>query len=280
MSSRPDPTHINVLGFQPEIPLIRDVSERKAHVDSMIRKLESEIAGYDGPIDLVLLPELATVEYSREAFEKLDELAEEAEGDSFERFAAFAKRTGSTVVYGYPRKENGRFLISQNVIAPSGKLISGYDKLHMAHFGFSTEKDFFTTGNRIALFEVNGFRCGILICYDFRFPELTRLYAEQHGVDVLLHPVAFSRDESFLSWHHFTITRALENHTYFLSLNRAGPLWGGSIFCPPWVDSTARPTIFPNDETMVFYTLEKEHLIRSRQTYPFQEDKLPDYRHC
>ncbi|MGB0388175.1 MAG: carbon-nitrogen hydrolase family protein [Ardenticatenaceae bacterium] len=269
-------SHLNVLGFQPTIPTVRSIAQRQAHVDAMIAKLETAVSEHDS-IDLVLLPELATIEYSREAFDQLDVLAETRKGDSFERFAAFAKRAGCAVMYGFPRVEQNRTYISQNVINANGKWVTGFDKLHMAHFGFSMEKDYFSAGERIAVFELNGFRFGILICYDFRFPELMCLYAQQHAVDVLLHPVAFSRDESFPSWHHFAIVRALENHTYFLSLNRAGSFWGSSIFCPPWVDSVIRPKIFPTEESLVFYRLDKAQLATSRQMYPFAQDKLPAY---
>ncbi|MEM7348678.1 MAG: hypothetical protein AAF485_30990 [Chloroflexota bacterium] len=93
----------------------------------------------------------------------------------------------------------------------------------------------------------------------------------------MLHPVAFSRDDSFPSWHHFVITRALENHTYFLSLNRAGEFWGNSIFCPPWSGDHLSATTFGVDEEIRVFTVDRLILDEARATYPFSQDKLSDY---
>ncbi|MEM7348677.1 MAG: carbon-nitrogen hydrolase family protein [Chloroflexota bacterium] len=167
---------LKILAFQPQIPITYTKEARQAHVDRMIATLEKSIA-QQGAVDVVVLPELATIDYSRQAFDQLPDLAEKSEGDSFERLSTFAQHVGCTVVYGFARKEKGDYFISQNVINPAGRLVAGYDKLHAAHFGFSMEKDYFSTGQRLAVFQVGGFRFGIVICYDFRFPELTRLYA-------------------------------------------------------------------------------------------------------
>lgn len=48
----------------------------------------------------------------------------------------------------------------------------------------------------------------------------------------------------FLAWHSFAVTRAMENQVYLLSLNRAGADYGGSVFCPPWLDDDHPPQFF------------------------------------
>jgi len=68
------------------------------------------------------------------------------------------------------------------VISPEGEIVDRYDKR------FCTKKDleYFTPGDHFVDFEVNGVRCGLLICYDVRFPELYREY-RKIGVDVIFH---------------------------------------------------------------------------------------------
>jgi nitrilase len=102
---------------------------------------------------------------------------------------------------------------------------------------------------------------------------LTRNY----GLDLVLHPSAFTRDSSFESWHHFVITRALENRVFFLSLNRAGKDWGHSIFCPPWIDSNERPVVFGEEEEHKTFEISRERIREIRATYPFQADELENY---
>jgi predicted amidohydrolase len=58
------------------------------------------------------------------------------------------------------------------LINPEGKIADRYDKR------FCTEGDlkFFTPGDHFVTFNINGISCGLLICYDARFPELYRQY--------------------------------------------------------------------------------------------------------
>ena len=268
---------LNILGFQPHIGRIRTIAERQAHVDTMIASLEITCQKHPD-IDLILLPELSTIDYSRASFQRLSELAESIQGDSFERFAKLVVKTDCVVAYGYARVgANGRYHISHNVIAPSGTLLATYDKLHMAQFGASMEKDYFSPGSHVAAFELNGFRLGLMICYDMRFPELARLYATKYSVDAILHPVAFTKDETFESWHPFIITRAIENQIYFLSLNQAGEQWGSSIFCPPWIDGRQQPTLFGSEAEANIFVIEKERIATARAQYPYAQDKLANY---
>lgn len=228
-------------------------------------------------INLIVLPELSTIEYATASFEQLSVLAEPLQGETFAEMAALAKRVGCAVSYGFPRLENGQYFISQAVVGTSGQCLTYYDKLHLAKFGASEERDHFSRGRKLGIFELDGFRFGIIICYDFRFSDLIKLLVDEHQVDVILHPVAFTRDGTFESWHHFVVCRALENQVYFLSLNRAGRAWGNSIFCPPWVDAHTKPIILGEKEEACVITIDKSVIRSIRGTYPFRQDRLANY---
>ena len=61
------------------------------------------------------------------------------------------------------------------LISPEGKIIDRYDK----RFGTTIDLDNYTSGNRFVIFDINGVKCSLLICFDLRFPELYRaLYKE------------------------------------------------------------------------------------------------------
>jgi predicted amidohydrolase len=267
---------MKILAYQPLIRQVRSVEDRRAHVRNMIRFLEAQCRREED-ISLIILPELSTIEYASATFKRLSVLAEPLYGETFEAMAALAKRAGCAVSYGFPRVANGQYYISQAVVGTSGQCLTSYDKLHLAQFGASVERDYFSSGSKLGIFELDGFRFGIIICYDFRFSDLMKLLVNEHQVDAILHPVAFTRDSTFASWHPFVVCRALENQVFFLSLNRAGPAWGNSIFCPPWIEDRIKPVILGEKEEAHLFTLDKSAICSARETYPFREDRLADY---
>ena len=228
-------------------------------------------------VDIIVLPELSTIDYSRPAFDNLPELAEALDGPSFQAFAALAIRHQAAVVFGLPTTRDGQYFITQAVIDQHGELVGHYDKIHIAQYGVSMEKEYFSRGNQVLVFEVKGFRVSPVICYDIRIPELIRTLCTDHSVQLVLHCGAYARDESFYSWHQFAITRALENQCYLLSLNRAGDFYGDSLFCPPWVDESHPETLFPQTECFRLLSLDPAVITEVRDNYPFLRDRLENY---
>ena len=270
---------LTILACQIDVPSTATVSERDAHLARSVEKVVRQLKATDSPIDLAVLPELSSINYSRETFENLSVLAEDLRGTSFEAWRQVARDHEVHIAYSFPRCTQEGTFISLAVVAPSGDLVGHYDKLHLAQYGASTEKEFFTRGNHLFVFEINNFRLAPIICYDIRIPELSRTLVVDHNVDVILHCGAYFRDESFHTWHPFVITRAVENQVYLLSLNRAGTTYGQSVFCPPWQDETTRPVSF--DETKEDFrilSLQRGILADARHRYTFLQDRHEDYR--
>ncbi|RKE03241.1 carbon-nitrogen hydrolase family protein [Marinifilum flexuosum] len=250
----------------------KSIEERDAnllHAQKIIDELEA--------VDLIVLPELFTSGYSRKTFEQLGELAEDVNGKSFQFFSDIAQKRNCYICYGFPRKREDGFFISQALVNPKGELEAIYSKQHMAQFGNSMEKEYFLKGEDTISFNINGVKIGIIICYDMRFPELTRTLALDHEIDFLIHPVAFYKDNSFPSWHHFVITRALENQIYMLSLNRAGEEYGNSIFCPPWMDYNTSPSILKEQEEAMIGEVDTNVIDTVRDEYQFRNDRKKNY---
>lgn len=267
---------LRVLACQIDIPPTRTPAERDAHLGAVAGRVAARLS--ETPADVVLLPELASIDYSRAAFDRLDRLGEALDGPSYRCWREIARAHGTYVVYGFPRRDEAGHHISAAVVDPDGARIAHYDKIHLAQYGASMEKEFFRPGDAYAVFDVGGFRLAPLICRDIRAPEAWRALAVRHGVDVLLHPTAFYRDASFPSWHAFAVVRALENHAYFLSVNRAGHGYGESILCPPWIDDAIRPVVLDRSgEDLRLVELSRRALNDARETYGFLRDRLPDY---
>jgi nitrilase len=269
---------VRILAFQANIADVSNGAQKTLHLRELSRRIEAAIdKARPKAIDLVALPELVSISYSRQAFERLEETAETLHGESFQVMREIAVKHATHVSFSLPRIEHGAFYIANMVINPDGAIETVYDKIHMAQFGASMEKEFFRRGHRLSVFDIGEFRVGVIICYDFRFPEYLRHLVEQLKVNLILHPVAFTRDGTFASWHHFVITRAMENQVYFLSLNRAGNEWGESIFCPPWIDGERSPTVFGRGEEARVFELNVAEIAESRSSYDFSGDRLPDY---
>ncbi|MCP4330192.1 MAG: carbon-nitrogen hydrolase family protein [Alphaproteobacteria bacterium] len=267
---------MKVLACQIEIPEITTAAQRSSFLDDTIEKISAKQA--QEPADLVVLPELSSIEYSRRAFDNLDQLSEDLDGHSFEVFGRAARELSVAICYGIPRIGDEGFHISQVVVDANGSRVGHFDKMHIAHYGASPEKDYFTRGRHVFLFEIAGIRMAPIICYDIRIPELARMLCVDYGVELILHCGAYFVDRSYYSWRHFVVTRALENQAYMLSLNRAGDDYGSSIFCPPWVDETAPEIMLPKEETFASFEIDRARIVEARKTYSFLEDRLPDYR--
>ena len=251
-------------------------AQRDRHLESTADKIRNKLNSE--PSDLVVLPELSSIDYSRRSFDNLSELAESLHGPSFDVFRSIAMEFDLVMVYGIPRKNHNHFRITQVVVGTDGQIIGHFDKLHIAHFGASPEKDYFRQGEHIFAFEHHGIKIAPIICYDIRIPELTRSLLLKHDIQLLLHCGAYGRDESFYSWHHFVVTRALENQIYVLSLNRAGKEFGNSLFCGPWIDEQMPATNFPQtDESIKSLVIDPRHIDDIKMRYSFLTDKFDDY---
>ena len=267
---------LTLLACQPLIPLTPTIQARDTHVARLVEWLGDELA--QSPVDLVLLPELSTIDYCRESFAMLGLLAEASDGPSLSAFSTLARRCKTAVSFSFPRKAANGFYISQVVIGPDGEVVALYDKIHLAQYGASMEKEYFQRGERITVFSVGGLRVGVIICYDIRIPELCRSLVLNHDVDLIFHSGAYFRDESFSSWPAFAVTRAMENQVFLLSLNRAGAGYGASLFCKPWVKEMNEIFLFPeHDEACRRLTVDPADLAEVRRNYSWLADRLRHY---
>lgn len=268
---------LRLLACQINIPEMTTPHQRNTHLarcGSIISNaLENEHA------DLVVLPELSSIDYSRQTFDHLNDLAETIDGPSFQTWREIATKYKTHIAFGFARRGATNFYISTGVVAPDGSLLGYYDKIHLCQYGASMEKDYFTRGNHIFTFNINGIKCAPIICYDIRIPELSRTLVIDQNVDLILHCGAYYRDESFATWHDFTTTRAMENQIYLLSLNRAGKSYGGSAMCYPWMDENHPRLDFSHfHEQLHYFDITSDTINEARKDYSFLADRLEGYR--
>jgi predicted amidohydrolase len=177
-----------------------------------LEKVENALSGVDA--DLIVLPELAFTGYLFENRGELQNLAE-AVSDSPVVFglSRLCKRNDFYLVAGFAERCHQRLYNTALVIGPSG-LLHHYRKLHL----FNTEKEYFDLGDTpLETIEIRGAKIGVMICFDWVFPEVARSLALQ-GADLLCHP-----SNLVLTYgQKAMLTRCLENSVFSVTANRTG----------------------------------------------------------
>lgn len=116
---------------------------------------------------------------------------------------------------------------TQLVISPHAPL-SSYRKIHLAPY----EAPYFSPGSRIQVFERQGLRFGIQLCYDAHFPELSTAMALK-GADIIFIPHASPRGsstEKYRSWMRHLTARGFDNGVFVAAVNQTGDNQGGLEF--------------------------------------------------
>ena len=107
-----------------------------------------------------------------------------------------AANAGLWAIVGTIRKTPNRFLNLAHVIAPTGRIVHEYAKVHLAG---RDERRYCRGGNKLSLFEIDGVLCTLVICRDGRHPELYRLPA-MAGAQILFHPSCSSDELEAVAW--------------------------------------------------------------------------------
>ncbi len=167
-----------------------------------------------GRLDLVVLPELFATGYRFVSGDDLARLAEPVPGGPTSDFlAGLARSIRGTVVAGIAERAGNAFYNAAAVFSPDGHL-GTYRKVHL----FDEEKLFFTPGDRgFPVWTLPWGKLGVMICYDWRFPEACRAMALA-GADVVAQP----SNLVYTDCPRVTPVRAYENRVHILVADRTG----------------------------------------------------------
>jgi deaminated glutathione amidase len=158
------------------------------------------------------------------------------------------------------------------VYGPDGARRARYDKIHL--FGLDKGGEKFDEGATIeagrtpVVVDVEGWRIGLSVCYDLRFPELYRALAP---VDLVVVPSAFTYTTGSAHWEILLRARAIENQCYVLAPAQGGRhpngrrTWGHSILVDPWGEVLG---VLAEGEGVVAGTLERARIAEVRRSLP------------
>ena len=236
----------------------------------------------DAGVRLVALPEYFCL-LGRSDRDKLAIAETLDDGPIQAHLAAAARRLGLWVIGGtLPLRTTGpdadadpeRVLNSCLVWSPDGQRVARYDKIHL--FAFDNGRERYDEGRVLhagtepVALDVEGWRIGLSICYDLRFPELYRALMRP-PCDLIVVPSAFTHTTGAAHWELLLRTRAVENQCYVLAPAQGGlhengrRTWGHSLLADPWGDLLACQD---EGEAVVAGLLDRERLAAVRQQLP------------
>lgn len=200
--------------------------------------------------ELVVLPEY----FCGMGLHDTDKLAwrePEGQGPIQAALAQMARNAGVWLVAGTlplatsdPRRVTNSCLL----LDPQGQVQARYDKIHLFRFHTDTERYdesvVIEAGHAPVVAAVTDrsgrrWKLGLSVCYDLRFPELYRQYA-QAGAEILLAPAAFTYTTGRAHWEVLLRARAIENQCWMLAAAQGGVhpnvrrTWGHSMVVDPW----------------------------------------------
>lgn len=164
------------IGFVQMAPKLGDPEATQASV--------ADLLGRAPETDLLVLPELCNSGYNFESREAAVESSEVIRDSAFVRLLQDdCSRNGRHIVSGICERDGDDLYNSAVLVGPGG-VIGVYRKLHL----FLNEFDYFRPGNLgLPVFDIGPAKVGILICFDWIFPEAWRVLGLE-GADIICHP--------------------------------------------------------------------------------------------
>lgn len=188
---------------------------------------------------------------------------------------ALAKKYGVNIVAGsVSNLRDGNIFNTAYVFDRKGSCIASYDKTHL--FTPMGEDSFYTPGSHLCHFSLDGVHCGLIICYDVRFPELTRSLTVP-GLDMLFVVSQWPKVRTF-HLRSLTTARAIENQMFVVCCNACGTagetVYGGnSAILDPWGQTIA---LAGEEEQLLPAECDLEILKTIRSTIPVFRDRRPE----
>ena len=220
-----------------QMSTVADKMENVRTVKTYLEKIKDE-----NP-DFVILPEMFCCPYQTENFPIY---AEKEGGPVWQQLSGYAKQYGIYLIGGsMPEKDaEGNVYNTSYIFDREGKQIGKHRKVHLFDIDIKggqtfKESDTLTAGDSDTVFDTEFGKMGVMLCFDIRFPELSRMMVND-GARIVFVPAAFNMTTGPAHWELSFRTRALDNQIYMVGCAPARDVsagyisWGHSIVTDPW----------------------------------------------
>lgn len=221
--------------------------------------------------DFVVLPEMFSCPYKTSNFPIY------AQKDGGKNYTALSEAAAKNKIYlvagSMPEEDEGRIYNTSYVFDRNGKLLAKHRKMHLFDCDIPEvnffESDTLSAGNQVTTFETEYGTFGLMICFDIRFPELSRLMVDK-GAKFIVVPAAFNMTSGPAWWEIMFRARATDNQVYMFGCSPARDekasytAWGHSIVVDPFGKVLAQ---LDEKEATLYYDVDVKSVDDFRNRY-------------
>nr|WP_042338167.1 carbon-nitrogen hydrolase family protein [Desulfosporosinus youngiae] len=259
-----------------QLPVKEDKQENLNQAALMLK------AAAAGGAHMAVLPEMFNCPYDIHSFRDYAEII--PSGETTNLLADLARTHGLFLVGGSIPELDGELIYNTSVIFnPKGEIIATHRKAHLFDINVKngiefTESKVLSPGNTATVFETPWGKFGVEICYDIRFPELTRKMAKD-GASVVIVPAAFNMTTGPAHWELLFRSRALDNQVFMLGTSPArNPqasyvAYGHSLAVNPWGQVLAQLDEKPG---ILIVDLDLTQIEEVRESLPILKQRRDD----
>ncbi len=253
-------------------------SNKEKNIENAVKLIEK--VSKEGA-DIAVFPEMFICPYDNSCFR---EYGEEEGGPAFRAMSNVAREYGIYVVAGtMPELVSDKIYNTSYVFDRSGEKIAKHRKMHLFDIDIEggqrfKESDTLSPGQEVTVFETEFCKIGLAVCYDIRFPELSRLMA-MDGAEAIIIPGAFNMTTGPAHWELHFRARALDNQVYTIGVSPARDMeasyhsYGNSIVASPWGNVVCR---LDEKEGYVIQEIDVDYVKKVRNELPLLKHRRTD----
>jgi omega-amidase len=231
-----------------------ELGDKKKNLDKAVEVIKNSDS------DLILFPELFTTGFD---LDNPGRLAESLEGETVK---AITEACEKKMVAGSVIEKEGDMIYNTFLLITKEGVIGKYRKIHL----FEVERDYFTAGDEVGVFNTRLGVIGLATCYDLRFPEQFR---RMLNAEVVLLSANFPKPRMD-HWEVLIRGRAIENQCFMIACNRVGrdhrhEYFGRSMIVDPWGSVLA---LGSDREEFIKTEISRGRIKEIREKFPVLED--------
>ncbi|MGH4037787.1 MAG: carbon-nitrogen hydrolase family protein [Sphaerochaeta sp.] len=254
------------------------VSDKNKNIDRAVRYIEDAAKNN---ADLIMLPEMFSCPYETEQFPIY---AEKDGAHTWKMLSDAAKANHIYLIAGSIAERDADDTYNTSyVFDRDGTQIAKHRKMHLFDIDIKDgqtfkESDSLKSGDQVTCFDTEFGRFGLMICFDIRFTELSRLMALDGAVAVFV-PAAFNMTTGPAHWQLLFRARALDNQSYYIGTSSARDMsssyhsYGHSIITSPWGDVIS---MTDEKEQIIYSTIDLKEVKDIREQLPILKSRRYD----
>jgi predicted amidohydrolase len=246
---------------------------------------EAAVLGVNEEIPhIICYPELFSTGYDLSNINDHSESIPEGKTTKF--LQKMALNYSAIIIASYIEKQGEKFYNTAVVIDEKGIFKGKYRKIHLFPLNPLDETDLFSSGNLfVPSFKLSWGNLGLLLCFDVRFPELSRRMTLEGKIDLLVYLAEFPNPRDTI-WTTLLRARAMENQIFVSGVNRVGEypigdeedkkisFFGRSVVYDPLGNILVEGS---GKEEILTTKIDPEKLLEARNILPSLKYRRPDY---